>query len=108
LLYSFGSQIKYISLKEDSVIIKKMFGQVVINRRDILQIHHKKSITSDVRLWGISGLFGHIGLFWSKNTGRYSAFVKDGNSMIEIKTKGKCYVVSCDDYDQVLHLLKDI
>lgn len=62
---------------------------------------------SDVRLWGISGLFGHIGLFWNSNIGKYYAFVKDGNSMLEIKTRRKCYVISCDDYTQVVSLLQN-
>lgn len=39
----------------------------------------------DIRLWGISGYFGHIGLFRSGDSGNYKAFVKNGNEMVEIK-----------------------
>lgn len=106
LLYSFVSQIEYVCLAEESVIIKKMLGEITISRSDIVQVRYKKSIMSDVRLWGISGLFGHIGLFWNSNIGKYYAFVKDGNSMLEIKTRRKCYVISCDDYTQVVSLLQ--
>lgn len=107
LLYSFISQIEYVCLTDENVIIKKMLGKITISRCDILKVRHKKSLMSDVRLWGISGLFGHIGLFWNMSTGKYCAFVKDGNSMLEITTKRKCYVVSCDDYTQVLDLLNN-
>lgn len=107
LLYSFFSQIKYVCLTRENVIIKKMVGKIVIPRCDIVQVQHKKSLGADIRLWGISGLFGHIGWFWSKGVGRYLAFVKDGNSMLEIKTERKCYVVSCDDYEEVIKLLKE-
>lgn len=27
--------------------------------------------------------------------------------MLEIKTERKCYVVSCDDYEEVIKLLKE-
>ena len=107
LLYSFLSQIRYVYLTKENLIIKKMFGSIIIPRCRILQVQHKKSLMSDIRLWGISGLFGHIGLFWNKGIGKYSVFVKDGNSMLEIKTEEKCYVISCDDYAQVLKLLND-
>lgn len=107
LLYAFFSQIEYVYLTEESVIIKKKFGEIIIHRFDIVQVQYKKSLMSDVRLWGISGLFGHIGLFWNSKIGKYSAFVKDGNSMLEIKTKEKCYVISCDDYTQLINLLQN-
>lgn len=105
ILYAFASQITYVCLTDEEVIIKKRMGQVVIPRQDIVQIRHKKTLGSDLRVWGISGLFGHLGYFWNKDTGRYMAYVKDGDSLLEIKTKGKCYVVSCDDYNQVLQAL---
>ncbi len=105
MVYAFMSQITYLCLTEDSLIIKKKFGQITIPRKDILEVKYKKSINQDIRAWGISGLFGHIGWFWNKATGRYFALVKDGDSMLEIKTTGKCYVVSCDDYKEVLKLL---
>ena len=107
LLYSFLSQIRYVCLTKENLIIKKMLGKVIIPRCNILQVQHKKSLMFDVRLWGISGLFGHIGVFWNKSIGKYTAFVKDGSSMLEIKTEGKCYVVSCDDYVQMIKLLND-
>lgn len=105
LLYAIIFQIQYIGLTEEYLIIKKMVGKVTIPRCDILQIQYKKSLMFDLRLWGISGLFGHLGWFWNRNTGKYFAFVKDGNSMLEIKTKGKCYVISCNDYGLLLSLL---
>lgn len=107
MVYAFMSQITYLCLTEDSLIIKKKFGQIIIPRKDILEVEYKKSINQDIRAWGISGLFGHIGWFWNKATGRYFALVKDGDSMLEIKTTGKCYVVSCDDYKKVLKLLEN-
>lgn len=105
ILYAFASQIMYVCLTDKEVIIKKRIGQIVIPRNDIVEVSHKRTLGADLRVWGISGLFGHLGYFWNKDTGRYLAYVKDGNSLLEIKTKGKCYVVSCDDYNQVLNAL---
>lgn len=105
LFYAFLSQIRYVCLTEDSVVIKKMFGRIFISRADILRVCYKKSLLYDVRLCGISGLFGHIGLFRNSKSGRYYACVNNGSAMLEIKTIDKCYVISCDDYMQVLNIL---
>jgi hypothetical protein len=78
----------------------------VIPRNEIVQTSHKECMRGDVRLFGVGGLFGRIGWFWNKSIGRYLAFVKDGNSLIEIKTSGRTYVVSCDNYEQVLINIK--
>lgn len=61
---------------------------------------------TDVRVCGISGLFGHLGLFWNKNGGIYRAYVKNGNNMIEIKTIDKTYVISCDNHEELLKALR--
>ena len=62
-------------------------------------------MAADLRVCGISGLFGHIGYFRHRTRGIYRAYVKDGDSMIEISTHSKIYVVSCDDCMQVVDLL---
>lgn len=106
LLHAFLSQIVSVSVTEKEVIVKKMYGRVVIHRDDILAVRYKKSILRDVRIWGIGGLFGHTGLFWNSDAGKYRAYVNNGRNMIEIKTTKKCYVVSCDNCNEVMALLK--
>lgn len=105
VVYAFVSQIEYVGLTENDLIIQKKVGKIVLPLNNVVRIRHKKSIIMDIRLWGISGLFGHIGLFRNGDVGNYIAFVKDGNSMLEIKTTTKTYVVSCDKYNEVLEIL---
>lgn len=107
LIFAFTQQIKDISITETDLIIKKMCGNIVIPIQDIQEVFPKRSIVYDIRIWGISGLFGHIGWFWNKQTGRFFALVKNGNSMLFIKTKtNKCYVISCQNHLQAMNLLK--
>lgn len=102
LLYAFTAQIESICLTKEHVIIQKKVGKIVIPRRDIIHVQPKRSLKRDVRVFGGSGPFGYLGWFWNRESGRYLAFIKDGNSMIEIKTTRKTYVVSCDDYKTVI------
>lgn len=104
-IYAFVSQIEYIGVTEERFVIKKKLGQISFPRTDIISVRYKKSIMSDVRLFGISGLFGHIGLFWNSQVGRYHAFVNNGNSMLEIRTTKHNYVVSCNEFQSVLEIL---
>lgn len=107
MLYAFTQQIKGVSITETDLIIEKMCGNIIIPLQDIQEVAPKQNLAYDIRLWGISGLFGHIGWFWNKRTGRFFALVKDGNAMFSIKTKAnKCYVISCQNHLQAMNLLK--
>lgn len=101
--YSYLSQIDCIILTDKELIIKKVVGQITISRTNIKRITHKTTLMRDFRIFGASGFFGHRGLFWNKASGKYHAYVKNETCMIEIKTTHKTYVVSCDDYQALLH-----
>ncbi len=107
LLHAFLFQIISVSITEKEIVVKKMYGHIIILRSEILEVRHKKSILRDIRVWGIGGLFGQIGLFWNSDVGRYWAYVNNGQNMIEIKTTKNCYVISCDNYDEAMELLKE-
>ncbi|MCD8317589.1 MAG: PH domain-containing protein [Paraprevotella sp.] len=106
IVYAFTQQIESINITPDNLVIKKKIGKVIIKLDEIQSIRHKKDILRDIKLWGISGLFGHFGWFWNPETGRYFAIANNGNTLIEIRTSNKCYVVSCDRYEEVIQLLK--
>lgn len=102
IIYAFTSQIIYVGVSDDTIIIKKKVGQIILSHNNILQIEIKKNIIMDIRLWGISGLFGHIGLFWNHSIGSYIAYVKNGDSMIVLRTIDKTYVISCDNHHELI------
>lgn len=105
-LYAFMNQIKGVNVTNEAVIIKKMMGDVTIPLNSIVRISSKSSMRTDIRIWGISGLYGHIGIFSDKVIGRYHAYVKDGNNLITIETKDDNYVVSCNNAKNVVTILQ--
>lgn len=107
IVVAYATQIDYIGVTDDDLIIKRYIGSTVIKRKDIVEIKRKKNMTHDIRLFGISGVFGHTGLFYSSALGRYVAYAKDGDSLFSIKTPKKTFVVSCDEYEQLLSELRD-
>ena len=107
MVYAFSQQLKSVTITDTEIIIQKMFGNIIIPIHEIQEVSPKQHIASDIRICGISGLFGHIGWFSNKQIGRYFALVKDGDAMFTIRTnKNKCYVISCQDHLQAMELLK--
>lgn len=106
LVYAYVSQLKYVYISKDYLILKKKIGNITIPINSIKQVQPKKNIIYDIRLWGISGLFGHIGWFWNKKLGKYFALVKNEKDMFIIQTyNNKFYVVSCDNSVEVIKQL---
>lgn len=109
MIYAFTQQLKTVTITDTDFIIQKMYGNIIIPINEIQEVSPKAHIASDIRVCGISGLFGHIGWFSNKQTGRYFALVKDGDSMLTIRTKNnKCYVISCKNHLQALDLLQKL
>ena len=106
MIYAFAQQLKTVTITDTEIIMQKMFGNIIIPINEVQEVCPKQHIASDIRVCGISGLFGHIGWFSNKQTGRYFALVKDGDAMLTIRTnKNKCYVISCQDHLQAMDLL---
>lgn len=105
-IYSYFNQIKQVEVTADKVVIRKVYGAITIPRKEILYARHRKTLTRAIKSWGVYGLFGLTGEFWEDKTGQFTVAVKDTQSLIEIKTSNKCYVVSCDRYEEVLKLLE--
>lgn len=107
LLYAYISQIRDVCIAEKEVIIRKGIGKINLPVDEIRDVRFKGNLSTDIRLLGISGLFGHVGLFWNKDSGKYIALVKDGKSTVEIRTDDKIYVISCDDYERFMNVLNE-
>lgn len=106
LAYAYLSQLKYICIFQDVLVLKRKVGSITIPLNSIKQVLPKKNMMYDIRLWGISGLFGHIGWFWNNRLGKYFALVKNGNDMFIIETyNNKFYVVSCDNSVEIMKRL---
>lgn len=107
-LYAFMNQIRGLTITNEAVIINKMIGSITIPFNSIVRVSSKRSMKTDIRLWGISGLYGHLGLFSNKTIGMYHAYAKDGSNLITIETGDNNYVVSCDNSKNVLAILQKV
>lgn len=54
-VYAYFSQLTYIDISQDALVLKRKVGKITIPCRSIKQVQPKKSIMYDIRLWGISG-----------------------------------------------------
>lgn len=104
LIFSFLSQIVSVNVDDERVIIQKMLGQIVIQRSDILAVTEAPDGKGNLNLFSLRGLFGSIGWFRHKELGLFFSLVKDDRQRVVIRSRRRCYVVSCDKKDDLLAL----
>ena len=99
---------RYIMLTDDKLIVKKLFGTFSIERSNIKHIESYMPDSSEIRLFGSSGLFGYLGKFSNAKIGSYRSFVCDFKQAFLVQTfGGKKYVFSCENRDFVISELKN-
>jgi len=106
LIYAIANRIRSIEITDDSVYIHLGFYKKIISRKDILNVRAKGKIIHDIRVLGISGIFGHLGLFKDKS-GMYTSYVSNEDDAILIETKNKRYAVSCKNREDLIALLSN-
>ena len=104
LFYLYISQLISLEVDDEVVVIKRKKGSIVVPRDEILRVEPKKGFMSDMSLWGMNGLFGYIGWYYNNYLGKFYAVANNGNKMLAITTRERCYVVSCDDQQQFIGL----
>jgi len=100
-LYFYLNSLNCIIFSVDYIILKKNFGQKAIHISEITSIE-RLSLSNLSITAGSRGVFGFIG---STMDNSYS-FVKDRTKMVRITTKGKKYIFSCENPDELVGLLK--
>lgn len=94
-------------ISESEIFIRRKIGSVRVSLSDI------KSLEQDslacpfwgVRTYGVSGLFGYFGRFYSKHLGHYSMYATDRHKSVVIRTN-KTYIISPDDPHQFIQIAK--
>lgn len=97
-----------LTIKNDKIILHRLFGAINIPIKDIIEI---KAITSSeaafsIRTFGSGGLFGYLGKFKNKKLGYYTMYATDINELILIRTDRKTYVFSCRNRDEFIESVK--
>ncbi len=88
-------------LTSDKLVIRCLIHRVQIPLSNIAVIEtaQKYKDFTDIRVFGIGGLWGYIGLFRNKGVGKYFAYVGNPQQAFYIRLKsGRNYLVSCDSY----------
>ena len=107
VLYAFCIQIRKVTLNDATLVIHRQIGKVRIPLNTITKVETKDEIGMDLRLWGISFFFGHYGLFYNRNLGRYRAYVKNGDQMVVVHTPNRIHVFSCERRDELIAMLNE-
>ena len=91
------------------IIIDRPIGNIEIRKTDIqrVQLLDRSAFGKSIRGFGVGGLFGYMGKFYSKSMGHYTAYVTNRNNLVLIKLKsGKKYLISPDKTDWVNNWLE--
>lgn len=109
LFVVFAISPRSIALTESQFILNKGIGTMKLNYPDITNVEiYKSDGIFDVRVFGIGGVCGFTGKFYNNKIGKYTSYVGDYSQALYIQTrKGKKYVLSCEDRDEVYQCLKE-
>ncbi len=108
-LFAYFNQSRALELTNTELIIHTRRRDIHINIADIIEIEATKGGFKDqIRVWGINGLFGAQGIYYSKiQRKRYQYFVTNYKERFRIETKTKNYMVSCENHLQFIQLVKE-
>ena len=96
IFISYGFIPKRIAVSTDQILIKNLFGSVVINIKEIETLGTLEKIGLNLRTAGVGGLFGYFGYFNGKDVW-YVTNTKKKVKMI--LNSGKVYMISPENPD---------
>jgi hypothetical protein len=108
---SYALSPKSYELNESSVIINRPFKNVILNRsqiKSILKLENGK-LTWSIRTFGVGGLFGYFGKFWSKEFGNMTWYATRRDKAIMIITKeNKKIILTPDEVEKFINEFTEI
>jgi ABC-type glucose/galactose transport system permease subunit len=105
-IYAYFNAPKFLELTESQLIVHKRKGRKNISYDQISETRIYKPDKSDIRTFGVGGLFGFFGDYKNAVIGNYQAFVGDFNQAFLIKTKdGKNDVISCENREAAMEII---
>ncbi|QDP86534.1 hypothetical protein FNJ88_13590 [Chryseobacterium sp. SNU WT5] len=94
---------KRIALSDNQVLIKNLYGSVIINLSDIQSFGKIEKTGLNLRTFGVGGLFGYFGYF---NGGDVWYVTNTHKKVKIILNSGKVYMISPESPDDFLTHLK--
>ena len=108
---SYAYSPKSYELNKTNVIIKRPFNNVTLNGsqiKNILKLENGK-LTWSIRTFGVGGLFGYFGNFWSKEFGNMTWYATRRDKAIMIITnENKKIVLTPDEVEKFINEFTEI
>ncbi|MDP2453122.1 MULTISPECIES: PH domain-containing protein [unclassified Kaistella] len=96
IFISYGFIPKRIAVSDDQILIKNLFGPVLINIDNIETIAKIEKLGLNLRTFGVGGLFGYFGYFNGKDVW----YVTNRHKKVKMILKsGKVYIISPENPD---------
>ena len=96
IFISYGFIPKRIAVSTDQILIKNLFGSVVINIKEIETLGTLDKIGLNLRTAGVGGLFGYFGYFNGKDVWYVTNTKKKVKMILQ---SGKVYMISPENPD---------
>ncbi|UCE19093.1 MAG: PH domain-containing protein [Gemmatimonadota bacterium] len=95
------------AIDESEVLIRRKIGSVKIPIKRIESLRYDPAACSlwGVRTFGVSGLFGYFGRFYTHDLGHHIRYATDRDKAIVIEAD-KTFVISPDDPAQFIQIVK--
>lgn len=97
-----------LTLKDNTLTIERTVGSRRFSLDDIADVKRIfLPVGGNVRICGFGGLFGNVGWYYTRDTGRYFAYMgsTSGSVLITLKSGGK-YMVNCADPESFIIALR--
>lgn len=107
-IFAFVNQARNLELTDTHLIIHTRRKDIEIPLDTIECISDTKGGFKDqIRVWGINGLFGAQGAYYSKiQSKRYDYYVKNYKQRIRIDSTARNYMVSCENHLEFIETVK--
>jgi len=90
--------IRGYTLTPDAILVHRLFWDTRLPREGLVSATvEPKAINRSLRVCGNGGVFSFTGWFWSKQLGRYKAYVTDLNRTVVLRWEKRTAVVSPGD-----------
>lgn len=96
IFISYGFIPKRIAVSQDQILVKNLYGSIVININEIETFNEIEKTGLNIRTAGVGGLFGYFGYF----NGKGVWYVTNRNKKVKMILKsGKVYMISPENQD---------
>lgn len=98
---------KGYALSDLGLLIDRRMRPINIPLNEITEVRQleKGRLGKSLRLMGTSGFYGHYGLFWSRELGKFRAYVTRSEDLAAVRTEKTLFVLSPENPEEFVQVL---